>query len=94
MAISRFLTKMHDSLTGTLNNMVEFRERMWIVNVREAEKSSESFVISEDNFREPMEWMIDQNYSSEMLERLESLKLSESIRFTVGGAEHCLFRVK
>nr|WP_255555364.1 hypothetical protein [Enterovibrio paralichthyis] len=89
-----FWEKIQNSLLHSLDDLMEFQERVWIVNIRESQMKNESFVVSEDSFREPMEWMVDQDYPDDVLEDLELLKPSQSICFKVGNAEHCIMRVK
>lgn len=94
MTVRHFFRTMNQKLAGKLKQSSEFRERMWIVNVRESTLKNEAFVVSEDSFSEPMQWMRRQNYSEYMIDELNQLKLSQSIHFTVGNAEHCILRVK
>ncbi|MGF1864131.1 hypothetical protein L4D15_02475 [Enterovibrio norvegicus] len=94
MSVKQFLRSMNQKLAGKLKQSSEFRERMWIVNVRESTLKNEAFVVSEDSFSEPMQWMRRQNYSEYMIDELNQLRLSQSINFTVGNAEHCILRVK
>ncbi|WP_394209230.1 hypothetical protein [Enterovibrio calviensis] len=94
MKVTHFFKQLNKNLIGKLHQTSEFQQRMWIVNVRESTLNNESFVVSEDSFSEPMQWMKRQNYTDYMIDELDQLKLSQSANFKVGNAEHCLFRVK
>lgn len=59
MTMNVFWEKIQNSLLHSLDDLMEFQERVWIVNIRESQMKNESFVVSEDSFREPMEWMVD-----------------------------------
>ncbi|EOD77198.1 hypothetical protein RN22_20100 [Grimontia sp. AD028] len=89
-----FWGKVNDSLADTLNDFFEYRGRVWIVSIRENQLLNDSLIVSEDSFREPMDWMVDQGYPDDVLEELEYLKLSQSISVKVGDIEHCIMRVK
>ncbi|CZF86633.1 hypothetical protein [Grimontia marina] len=89
-----FWGKVNDSLAKSLNDFSEYRGRVWIVSIRENQLLNDSVIVSEDSFREPMDWMVDQGYPDDVLEELEYLKLSQSISVTVGDVEHCIMRVK
>ncbi|MDD1796156.1 hypothetical protein LRP50_23830 [Enterovibrio sp. ZSDZ42] len=90
----QFFKQLNNNLIGKLHRTSEFQQRMWIVNVRENTLNNDTFVISEDSFSEPMQWMKRHNYDDYMIDELDQLKLSESATFKIGNTEHCLFRVK
>ncbi|AMG29296.1 hypothetical protein AL542_02335 [Grimontia hollisae] len=92
--MSTFWGKVNASLSETLKDLSEYQERVWIVSIRDNLLLNDSFVVSEDTFREPMDWMIDQGYPDDVLEALEYQKLSQTISVKVGNVEHCIMRVK
>ncbi|WP_028022159.1 hypothetical protein [Enterovibrio calviensis] len=94
MKVTQFFKQLNKNLIGKLHRTSEFHQRMWIVNVRESTLNNDTFVISEDSFTEPMQWMKRHHYTDYMIDELDQLKLSQSVSFKIGTAEHCLFRVK
>nr|QIH43270.1 hypothetical protein G5S32_13815 [Vibrio ziniensis] len=73
---------------------LDFRSRIWVVRVSESKLKDESFVINEDSFQEPLQWMKRRQYSLPMLEQVESMRVSQVRTFHVGQQTHSLVRVK
>ncbi|MGR6832017.1 hypothetical protein [Aliivibrio wodanis] len=74
------------SLSNTINQMktaigelIEFQSRIWVINIHEGSLNDESFIINEDNFQEPMQWMVKRQYTSEMIEKVDAMKRSQII---------------
>lgn len=73
---------------------IEFRSRIWVVNISEGVFRDESFVVNEDNFQEPLHWMKKKEYTAEMLNVVDKMKRSQVKVFRIGSVEHRLLRVK
>lgn len=89
------------SLSNTINQMktaigelIEFQSRIWVINIHEGSLNDESFIINEDNFQEPMQWMVKRQYTSEMIEKVDAMKRSQIIVLMLNNVEHRLIRVK
>lgn len=89
------------SLSNTINQIktaigevIEFQSRIWIINIHEGTLNDESFIINEDSFQEPMQWMVKRQYSTEMIEKVDAMKRSQVIVLTLNSVEHRLIRVK
>ncbi len=73
---------------------IDFRSRVWVIRISESRLKDESFIINEDSFQEPLQWMKRRNYSPVMLEQVEALQCSQVRIFNVGDQTHRLLRVK
>ena len=77
----------------------EFKQRIWIISIKKAGSSSETylnetFVVSEDSFTSSLQWMVAKHYSSAALTQVENMKLSQIISLEVGEDTHSIMRVK
>ncbi len=79
---------------GAFEGAIDFRSRVWVIRVSESRLKDESFIINEDSFQEPLQWMKRRNYSSVMLEQVEAMQRSHVRIFNVGSQTHHLLRVK
>ena len=77
-----------------IGEVIEFQSRIWIINIHEGTLNDESFIINEDSFQEPMQWMVKRQYSTEMIEKVDTMRRSQVIVFTLNNVEHRLIRVK
>ncbi len=75
-------------------NSVEFKSRMWVVNISDSGFADETFVLNEDDFSEPLQWMKRKGYSSKMLAEVNNMNTSQTSKFFLEKAEHSLIRVK
>lgn len=93
--IPRNLTQLlsRGSLLATLGKLLDFQQRIWIVSIHH-ESYSDTFVINEDSFAEPMQWMRRKGYSEAMLQHVEQLQRSQTVQFNLDGCSHQLLRVK
>ncbi len=73
---------------------IDFRSRVWVIRISESRLKDESFIINEDSFQEPLQWMKRRNYSPVMLEQVEAMQCSQVRIFNVGDQTHRLLRVK
>jgi hypothetical protein len=82
-----------ESLLTTLSKLLDFQQRIWIVSIHH-ERYSDTFVVNEDSFAEPMQWMRRKGYSEAMLQRIERLQRSQTVQFNLDNSCHQLLRVK
>ena len=87
---SPLLTK----IKSFFNELLDFQSRIWVIHIVEEAITDQSFVINEDGFKEPLEWMKKRGYSQNMLERVEKMGISQVIELQLGETSHRLMRVK
>lgn len=85
---------MFNTLKLAVLDVLDFRSRVWVVNVFAGEHKGETFVVNEDNFEEPLQWMRGQGYSDTMLKQVEAMPRSQVVEFDVDTIKHRLVRVK
>ncbi|MEL0608192.1 hypothetical protein [Vibrio echinoideorum] len=81
-------------LKSYFSELLDFQSRIWVVHIFEDSITDQSFVINEDSFKEPLEWMKKRAYQTEMLERVEKMKISQVIEIKFEDKMHRLMRVK
>lgn len=81
-------------LKNCFNELLDFQSRIWVVHIFEDSITDQSFVINEDAFKEPLEWMKKHNYQPSMLESVERMKISQVIEIQFEDKMHRLMRVK
>ncbi|MHC6801700.1 hypothetical protein ACYTR9_15380 [Vibrio antiquarius] len=81
-------------ITRNISEVLDFQARVWVVNVYAGERKGESYVVNEDSFSEPLQWMKKKGYHTSMLRLVESMKRSQIIEFDLGHVKHRLMRVK
>lgn len=64
------------------------------MNVYAGEHKGESYVVNEDTFSEPLQWMKKKGYQESMLNKVEAMKRSQILEFDLGRVKHRLMRVK
>lgn len=77
----------------------QFQQRIWIVSIqsnRGAQSSllNDTFVVSEDNFTSPMQWMERQGYQAAVIEAVDKMQRSQTINIVLAQSLHSLIRVK
>jgi len=77
-----------------IGEVIDFRSRVWVIRISESRFKDESFVINEDSFQEPLQWMKRRHYSPVMLEQVEAMQRSQVRIFNIGEQTHRLMRVK
>ncbi|GKQ99670.1 hypothetical protein KAM461_39200 [Aeromonas hydrophila] len=55
---------------------------------------TDTFIVNEGSFAEPMQWMRRKQYSADMLQRVDAMQRSQVIQFELGDIRHRLMRVK
>ncbi|AXY03677.1 hypothetical protein D1115_22600 (plasmid) [Vibrio alfacsensis] len=88
--MSKLLTKLRKAIIDGL----DFRARMWVVHVYRGQSRGESFVVNEDSFSAPLQWMKRKGYNDSMLKQVETMKCSQILEFDLGNIQHQLMRVK
>ncbi|MDD9155329.1 hypothetical protein PVK64_03865 [Aliivibrio sp. S4TY2] len=83
-----------NQIKETIGEVIEFQSRIWVINIHEGTLNDESFIINEDSFQEPMQWMVKRQYSTEMIEKVDAMKRSQIVVLTHNNVEHRLIRVK
>lgn len=73
---------------------LDFQGRVWVVNVFEGPHKGESFIVNEDSFQRPYQWMKNKGYSDEMIAKIDSMARSQVSIFNLGEVKHRLMRVK
>ncbi|MCQ1061117.1 hypothetical protein ACQKPX_05040 [Photobacterium sp. DNB23_23_1] len=75
-------------------DVLDFKSRVWVVNIRSSTLQDESFVVSEDNFKQPLQWMKSKQFDDGMLSHVEKMKVSQVLVFNLEGIRYRLLRVK
>ncbi|MBB1465574.1 hypothetical protein H5300_20070 [Vibrio sp. SG41-7] len=86
--------KLLTSIKSFLNEILDFQSRIWVVHIVEEAITDQSFVINEDGFKEPLEWMKKRGYSEDMLKRVDKMGISQVIELPMGEISYRLMRVK
>ncbi|MGF1799548.1 hypothetical protein L4D11_02615 [Vibrio gigantis] len=81
-------------LKNYFSDLLDFQSRIWVVHIFEDSITDQSFVINEDAFKEPLEWMKKRDYQSKMLDRVDKMKISQVIEIQFEDKMHRLMRVK
>jgi hypothetical protein len=71
----------------------EFQQRIWVVSIIK-DAYTDTFIVNEGSFEEPMQWMHRKGYSAEMLARVDAMARSQVVQLEFGGQRHRLMRVK
>tara|TARA_R110001592_G_scaffold290137_4_gene559235 strand:- start:8456 stop:8734 length:279 start_codon:yes stop_codon:yes gene_type:complete len=63
----------------------QFQGRVWIVSIQQktGQKSNlfnDTFVVSEDSFDKPMQWMEKQGYQSEIINDVDNMQRSQALK--------------
>ena len=88
------LSKYLSRLKAYFNELLDFQSRIWVVHIFEGSITDQSFVINEDGFKEPLEWMKKRDYQGKMLDRVDKIKVSQVIEIQFEDKMHRLMRVK
>lgn len=81
-------------ITSYFTELLDFQSRIWVVSVYAGEHKGESYIVNEDSFCEPMQWMKRKGYSHTMIEQIELMKRSQVREFELEKVKHRLMRVK
>ena len=80
-------------VTSLFAELCEFQQRIWVVSIIK-DAYTDTFIINEGSFEEPMQWMHRNGYSAEMLARVDAMARSQVVQLELGGQRHRLMRVK
>ncbi len=83
-----------NQIKTAIGEVIEFQSRIWVINIHEGTLNDESFIINEDNFQEPMQWMVRRQYTAEMITKVDAMKRSQIVVLMLNNVEHRLMRVK
>ncbi|MGE6108426.1 hypothetical protein [Aeromonas sobria] len=71
----------------------EFQQRIWVVSIVNG-TYTDTFIVNEGSFEQPMQWMQRKGYSAEMLARVDAMARSQVVQLALGDVCHRLMRVK
>ncbi len=80
-------------VTSLFAELCEFQQRIWVVSIIK-DAYTDTFIVNEGSFEEPMQWMNRKGYSAEMLARVAAIARSQVVQLELGGQCHRLMRVK
>ncbi|AGV19715.1 MULTISPECIES: hypothetical protein [Vibrio] len=83
-----------NKIAKVMGEVLDFQARVWVVNVYSGEHKGESYVVNEDTFSVPLQWMKKKGYQESMLNKVEAMKRSQVLEFDLGLVKHRLMRVK
>ncbi|EJL6784281.1 hypothetical protein KI701_13390 [Vibrio sp. D415a] len=83
-----------NKIAKVMSEVLDFQARVWVVNVYSGEHKGESYVVNEDTFSVPLQWMKKKGYQESMLNKVEAMKRSQVLEFDLGLVKHRLMRVK
>ncbi len=81
-------------IKNAIADVLEFQSRIWVVNVYSGPQKGESFIVNEDSFSAPLQWMKRKGYNYSMLQQVETMERSQIIEFDLDSVKHRLMRVK
>ncbi len=86
-------------LIQACSEIQQFQERIWIVSIqqRSGQQSkllNDTFVVSEDSFQCPMQWMKKRGYSVEYIKSIDKMQRSQTLHIQLENSQHSLLRVK
>ncbi|WP_019615410.1 hypothetical protein [Psychromonas ossibalaenae] len=81
------------------SNIQQFQERIWVVSIQPNLEMNNNvlnntFLVSEDSFDSPMQWMEKQGYRAEIINRVDRMRRSQVIKIQLENSLHSLIRVK
>jgi len=94
MSLRKILQQAYQQLSQRILAQLDSKKRLWIVQVDEGGLKNQSFVVDEDNFQQPLEWMLNKHYSAADLANVDNMKRSEVYNVTLATAKHSLIRAK
>ena len=86
-------------ITQACSEIQQFQERIWVVSIlptsgQQNTLLNDTFLVSEDSFDSPMQWMEKQGYQAEMIHNVDKMHLSQAINIQLENSLHSLIRVK
>ena len=80
-------------LSEQLTEIMEFQQRIWVVSICNS-SATDTFLVNEDSFHEPMQWMLRKGYTEDMLQKINQHKRSQAGQLELNGIRHQILRVK
>ncbi|MEG0010129.1 MAG: hypothetical protein RR721_18445 [Aeromonas sp.] len=81
------------ALAAKAADLMEFQQRIWVVSIIQ-EAYTDTFIVNEGSFEEPMQWMVRKGYDGDMLRQVNEMRPSQAIELDLGQISHRLMRVK
>ena len=85
--------------TQACSEIQQFQERIWVVSIQQRSEQqrnllNDTFLVSEDSFERPMQWMEKQGYPAEYIKSVDKMQRSQAIKIQLENSLHSLIRVK
>ena len=80
-------------LLEQLTGILEFQQRIWVISICNS-SATDTFIVNEDSFHEPMQWMTRKGYIEDMLHKVNQLRRSQAVQLELNGISHQILRVK
>ncbi|MDX2320385.1 MAG: hypothetical protein QNK26_07280 [Moritella sp.] len=87
-------SQLYNYVSQRLLAQLDSKKRLWIVQVDEGGLKNQSFIVDEDNFQQPMDWMLNRHYSVTDLQNVNNMKRAEVVSVQLANAKHSLIRAK
>ncbi|GIC78162.1 hypothetical protein [Moritella sp. F3] len=87
-------SQLFNQFSQRLLSQLDSKKRLWIVQVDEGGLKNQSFIVDEDNFQQPLDWMLNRHYSITDLENVDKMKRAEVVSVQLVNAKHSLIRAK
>lgn len=86
-------------LTQACSDIQQFQERIWVVSIQSTSGPqntllNDTFLVSEDGFDRPMQWMEKQGYQADMIKSVDKMQRSQTLNIQLEKSLHSLIRVK
>ena len=85
--------------TQACSEIQQFQERIWVVSIQSTSGQqstllNDTFLVSEDSFDSPMQWMEKQGYQADIIKNVDKMQRSQAINIQLENSLHSLIRVK
>ena len=85
--------------TQACSEIQQFQERIWVVSIQPISGQqntllNDTFLVSEDSFERPMQWMVKQGYQADIINKVEKMQRSQALQIQLENSLHSLIRVK
>jgi hypothetical protein len=88
------VSQLFNHVSQQLLAQLDSKNRLWIVQVDEGGLKNQSFIVDEDNFQQPMDWMLKRHYSVTDVEKVNNMKCAQVVSVKLANAKHSLIRAK
>jgi len=95
----RFFAIVWGKFVQAFQDAQEFQQRIWVVSIqkggeRQGSAFNDTYVINEDGFDSPMQWMNNKGYTAENIEKVDNMQCSQVVTVEFENYQHSLMRVK